>query len=256
MLSRCAAPAMQNCTTSAESSLKATMASSSIAWWCRPSFVTSKICDLSKRETPDLTKTEQKRIARQNKLIEDHLELARKIATTAFRKLPKHPFKDMLSAAHLGLVDAARRFDPRKYPGVPFECYARVRINGSILDAHRALHKTVYVNEFPPDPVDEADYFKPAADQMLAKSMASVLGRLTDDERTIIHLRYALDLTMAAIGTRMGISNCLVSQHHRAAIEKMREPALRLTESPCRPRSRPEPDPAAKPTCRSRTIPD
>src|SRR5215210_1152025 len=129
---------------------------------------------------------------KQDVLIEAHLALAKSIATSSFRRLPNHPFQDILGAAHLGLTKAARNFKPAT--GVPFECYARLRITGEIIDAHRKLHKTQYVNEFPPDPVDDGQWFqKPVADDRLRQALIPMLKMLDEFEVSILKLRFARD---------------------------------------------------------------
>lgn len=162
-----------------------------------------------------------------DKLIETHMDLARRVATALFRRLPNHPFEDLLGAAYIGLTKAGRRYDPSL--GVPFEAYARQRITGEIIDAHRKLHKTSYVNEFPPEPVDDgAAYQKPAEDFLIGKGVASLLKQLNPRELAVVQLRYSEELTMGEIATRLDISECLVSQIHRKALDKIRPAAERM----------------------------
>jgi RNA polymerase sigma factor (sigma-70 family) len=165
----------------------------------------------------------QRRLSRkrQDALIEAHLPLAKSIATAAFRRLPNHPFEDILGAARLGLVDAARRFLPAKK--VPFEAYARTRISGSIIDAHRKLHKTQYVNEFPPEPVDDGLWFqKPLENHMLRKAMQPALKLLDPFELRIVQLRYGQDMTLSAIAGELDVSECHVSQVHKRVLGILR----------------------------------
>jgi RNA polymerase sigma factor for flagellar operon FliA len=44
---------------------------------------------------------------------------------------------DLLSFGRIGLLDAARRFDPSR--GVPFRAYANFRVRGSVVDGVRSL---------------------------------------------------------------------------------------------------------------------
>jgi RNA polymerase sigma factor (sigma-70 family) len=162
----------------------------------------------------------------QDRLIEKHLYLARKCAAAAYRRLPKHPFEDLLAAAHVGLVQAARTFDPKR--GVPFEAFARCRVAGEILDSHRRLHKTQYVNEFPPDPVDTSDWFKGTADSQLAKAIRPALLKLNDVELEIVKLRYHRNLTFCEIAGLVGLSEGRVAQIHKRSLVKMRETASRI----------------------------
>ena len=70
-------------------------------------------------------------------LIEDQLPLVRHIVFQVAVHFPRHVDRDELArAGALGLVEAARRWDPDR--GVPFERFVARRIRGAILDAVRA----------------------------------------------------------------------------------------------------------------------
>jgi RNA polymerase sigma factor (sigma-70 family) len=159
----------------------------------------------------------------QNRLIEEHLGLVRKCAAAAYRRLPNHPFDELLAAGYVGLVQAARKFERAR--GVPFEAYARIRIAGEILDSHRKLHKTKYVNEFPPDPVDTTDWFKETADNRLTEALRPTLLALTPQELHVVQLRYGHDLTMLQIAKVVKLSEGRVTQIHKKALLKMRDRA-------------------------------
>lgn len=75
--------------------------------------------------------------AERRKLIEDHLPLVRHVVFQVAVHFPRHVDREELATAgSLGLVEAARRFDPSR--GVPFDRFAARRIRGAILDAVRA----------------------------------------------------------------------------------------------------------------------
>ncbi|HXN84172.1 MAG TPA: sigma-70 family RNA polymerase sigma factor [Myxococcales bacterium] len=66
-----------------------------------------------------------------------HHGLARQMALRMAGRLPSCvELDDLIGAGMLGLVDAVDRFDVRRE--IPFEAYARMRIQGAILDALRA----------------------------------------------------------------------------------------------------------------------
>jgi RNA polymerase sigma factor for flagellar operon FliA len=66
-----------------------------------------------------------------------HHGLARQMALRMAGRLPSCvELDDLIGAGMLGLVDAVDRFDERRE--IPFEAYARMRIQGAILDALRA----------------------------------------------------------------------------------------------------------------------
>lgn len=152
------------------------------------------------------------------------------MASAAFRRLPNHDFPDILGAANHGLVDAARRFNPSLH--VPFEAYARTRISGTIIDSHRSLHKVAYVNEFPPEPVVQAAQYTIRIEaEKLRNSLRPALAILTDDEQRIIRLRYTGELTLREIAEEMGLTECRISQLHKAILIKLRPRVERLRYS-------------------------
>jgi len=70
-------------------------------------------------------------------LIRAHIGLARSLALRMAGRVPASvDLDDLVSAGLLGLLDAADRFDASR--AIPFEAYARTRIQGAILDALRA----------------------------------------------------------------------------------------------------------------------
>lgn len=69
--------------------------------------------------------------------IEAHLPLVHHVVVQVASHFPRHVDRQELArAGALGLVEAARRWDPAR--GVPFERFAARRIRGAILDAVRA----------------------------------------------------------------------------------------------------------------------
>lgn len=73
----------------------------------------------------------------ETELVHTHLWLADTVARSLLAGWPRHVDRsEMHAAARLGLVEAARRFDPAQ--GVTFERFARIRIHGAVLDAARA----------------------------------------------------------------------------------------------------------------------
>jgi RNA polymerase sigma factor FliA len=73
-----------------------------------------------------------------DRLVMEHLPLAKSIAARVRESLPPHvEMDDLTSHGLLGLLDAAARFDPSKQ--IAFGVYARHRIRGAILDSLREL---------------------------------------------------------------------------------------------------------------------
>lgn len=73
-----------------------------------------------------------------DQLIHAYRSYARAIASDMLRKLPSHIEKgDIFGAAELGLVEAARSFDPSR--GVLFKTFAYYRIRGAVYDSLRKM---------------------------------------------------------------------------------------------------------------------
>jgi RNA polymerase sigma factor for flagellar operon FliA len=74
----------------------------------------------------------------QEALFIENMPLVKTVVARIWRNLPSHAdFDDLLQAGSLGLLDAVRKFDPAKK--VPFECYAKFRVRGAVLDSLRDL---------------------------------------------------------------------------------------------------------------------
>jgi RNA polymerase sigma factor FliA len=69
-------------------------------------------------------------------LVTEHLYLVQHIVHQLASRYPRHVDRSELwSAGALGLVDAARRYDPAT--GIPFARYASIRVRGAIIDSTR-----------------------------------------------------------------------------------------------------------------------
>jgi RNA polymerase sigma factor for flagellar operon FliA len=73
----------------------------------------------------------------QKDLVERHLDVAEKAAAAIVATVDQSiPFEDLVSHGHVGLIDAAKRYDPSI--GTPFPAYAWQRVMGAIKDGLRA----------------------------------------------------------------------------------------------------------------------
>lgn len=71
-----------------------------------------------------------------NELIDQYAPLVKRIAHHLMARLPSNVIlDDLVQAGMIGLLEAARKFDPSK--GASFETYAGIRIRGSIIDEVR-----------------------------------------------------------------------------------------------------------------------
>lgn len=117
----------------------------------------------------------------QRKLVEKNIRLANFLASQTYRRLKgRLNYEDIESAAHFGLVQAALRFDPTRKDirkedlenGRAFSGYARLRINGSIMDYQRSLDhvprdtRTLYNQAYP---LVERHGTKKAAEKLLVE---------------------------------------------------------------------------------------
>jgi RNA polymerase sigma factor for flagellar operon FliA len=72
----------------------------------------------------------------ENDLVTAHLDLVGRAVAQVSSRFPRHVDREELwNAGALGLVEAARRFDPEA--GIPFERYAVTRVRGAIIDSTR-----------------------------------------------------------------------------------------------------------------------
>lgn len=77
-------------------------------------------------------------IETRDKLVMDHVGLVKAMASRLANRLPSQvEVSELISVGVLGLIDAAGRFKPSL--GVPFDAFARRRIQGAMLDSLRDL---------------------------------------------------------------------------------------------------------------------
>jgi RNA polymerase sigma factor for flagellar operon FliA len=73
-----------------------------------------------------------------NRLVLEHIGLVRALAARLAQRIPSHvEMNELVSVGLIGLVEAARRFEPAL--GVPFDAFARQRVQGAMVDALRHL---------------------------------------------------------------------------------------------------------------------
>ena len=73
-----------------------------------------------------------------NRLVLEHVTLVKALAQRLAQRLPSQvQVSDLISVGMLGLIDAAGRYKPTL--GVPFDAFARRRVQGAMLDSLRSL---------------------------------------------------------------------------------------------------------------------
>jgi len=159
--------------------------------------------------------------------------------------------EDMISAGYVGLVQAARRFDPAA--GARFETFAVSRVRGAMLDEIRKMDwmsrwfrdKTMPVlkrhlmlpTEYPAP--EEGGKMRMLDDNLMAElsdtgasrifgvdmereEMAVLLGLLEEEQRSIIIMHYFAGWKTKEISLLLGVSPARVLRLHRWALAALR----------------------------------
>lgn len=162
--------------------------------------------------------------ARQETLIASQMALVDAVARQIVRRLPPcFELADLRGAGYLGLIDAARKFQPSR--GVPFRAYARQRIRGAILDSFRRRR---YLDQTS-DPIERVDActtnagLDEAVDQcQMSKLVCIAVAELPAREARVIRRYYGKQDTLGKIGRELGVGASRASQIHREALGHLR----------------------------------
>lgn len=139
-----------------------------------------------------------------NKLIEENLFLAKKIASDKKKSLPNFiDFEDLQSAAYLGLVEAANRFDASR--GIAFSTFAYPRIFGAILDYLRQNYKSEKTN------VSDVDCVK-AQKEDGNDLFDHIFKDFNKYDQDILRSYFIAGSTMKEIGVQYGLTESRISQ--------------------------------------------
>src|SRR3989475_935204 len=113
-------------------------------------------------------------------LAERYLSLVIPIARSFQKRLPSSvDFDDLVGAGNLGLVEAARRFDPAR--GASFGAFAQHRIRGAITDSLRRI-----------DPVSRSLRSQQKGAERATTELMTNLGRYPTEAETARRLRLSL----------------------------------------------------------------
>ena len=149
-----------------------------------------------------------------NALIEQFMPLATKLAYAKKRTLPKHiDFDDLQSAAYLGLVKAASRYDESK--NVAFTTFSWPHINGSINDYLRSLGfvRNLSLDYSDSDDGSLKDLIEAEADSNSFNDVLEVVAKnLGDQAGTILECYFGKDIPMKEVGITVGLTEGRVSQ--------------------------------------------
>ena len=160
-------------------------------------------------------------LTERNDLIVSHMSFADRLASVQFKKTPACvQWDELRSAAYMGLVDAAAKYDGSK----PFNVYASFRIFGEIKDYLRTLYwggrgqdvkvsswDDTYDNAAEPEPENFDEFF-----DGIAKNLSPLAKR-------ILRMYYAEDLTIKEVAAEVGLSPTRVFQLLKSSLQTLRK---------------------------------
>ena len=146
-------------------------------------------------------------------LVESHIPFANRIACRRKRGLPKRiTVEELQSAAYMGLVEAATRFDAQR--GISFTTFAYPRIAGAIIDYLRELGLLLTSLDAPCE--DEGctlGEMVAAPDERSAdEAFEAMTTGLDERAQDVLRAYYLDDIPMKAVGARYGVTESRVSQ--------------------------------------------
>jgi RNA polymerase sigma factor (sigma-70 family) len=160
-------------------------------------------------------------ITERNDLIVNHMSYAERLASIQFRKMPKIvQWDEVKSAAYMGLVDAANKYDSTQ----DFVIYSRYRIIGEIKDylktrplwgRSKFCRIQFFEESYDCAAEPEPENFTEAFDELTAGLRVS--------SRQVLYFYYAEDLTLREIAKRMNMSQTRVHQILQSGIQELRD---------------------------------
>lgn len=159
-----------------------------------------------------------------NRLVEETDWLAVTLAKRAHLRFPPSvEYDDLLQEARMGLMQAADKWDTAS--PVYFYVYARRRVWGAMMDAHRRRH---YLNATCEDLEKAAGVrVMPEYDSAIdckreVRALAEVIQMLAPRPRAVVALYYKGERKNREIGGVVGLGENRVGQIHRGALVEMR----------------------------------
>lgn len=155
-------------------------------------------------------------------LVEQYVPLANKLAFRKKKSLPRFvDVEDLKSAAYLGLVEAASRFNPDL--GVSFSTFAYPRINGAILDYLRDLGwlkrgESFHILSLDTPAADGENCFlsdtvKAKVERDNGEEMLEVVSFDMDEQaKKVLRFYFIDEMSMKEVGEKFGVSEGRVSQ--------------------------------------------
>lgn len=177
-----------------------------------------------------LTPEQQKR----NELVEQNLGLATHFANNF--QASRMEYEDIVQEAHMGLMDAAERYDARRGA---FSTYARWHIVKRVMDAIHNRNEIVRTPRRRPSHIcgtldearvaempDKAPHASEIMDeQAMIDAVRQCIKELPSREAIVIRLRHGVNterMTLARVGNILGVSPERVRQIQNSGEEKLR----------------------------------
>lgn len=137
-------------------------------------------------------------------------------------RLPESLRDDLVSAGHLGLIQAADRFDPSR--GVKFKTFAARVVSADIIDTLRTRDGAREVTEVSLDGFasEQPSPEKQAITAQELKHVREAVQELDTRGRALIEAHYGRGLTLREAADEQGISLSYASRVHARAIETIR----------------------------------
>lgn len=154
------------------------------------------------------------------------------------RGIPRAAHDDLVQEAYIGLIAAARAFNPEM--GVPFTAYAYTRVIGSAQDGTRRMDT---ISRRDREKVRKGTFVEPtfhsidssanemiplieriagaAEDDVDLTAIWQFVYRLPEKLRIVLYMRYVEDQTLEHIAAFFGVSTSRASQMHAKAIIRL-----------------------------------
>lgn len=151
------------------------------------------------------------------KLVEQYIPLANKLAFQKKKTLPKFiDIEELKSAAYLGLVEAASRFDSEL--GVAFSTFAYPRIFGAIYDYLREqgwMKKRIQMLSLDIPNGDDCilkDTIEAKAQEDTEECFEAITVHLDNQAKDVLRSYFIDEYSMKEVGEKFGISESRISQ--------------------------------------------
>jgi RNA polymerase sigma factor (sigma-70 family) len=147
-----------------------------------------------------------------NQLVESHIPFANKIASRQKASLPKRiSLEELKSAAYMGLVQAAGRFDATKGT---FTTFAYSRIFGAIIDYLRECGMPLVSldSQYEDDGCTFAEVVSAPEVSHVEEVFEAITADLDEKAKVVLRNHLLDDLPMKEVGLRLGVTESRVSQ--------------------------------------------